>query len=271
MGLLDKMKGVRYRARIFDNGIYLKTIEVPDTGQRDITSLVKARSLGIFGDEVKVKFMINPKIRPKLFGGYIQEIDFDVRDAMQLADLFDLLPDYVCELEETFKKLIELRESSGIESLAEPIQESDQPKEGETETKEGEKKPTPPKKPGVFKSGAKVAQNLLALRDAIDDKDRRKLIKDCLDICKDHPKMLYLLPHEMKVDQEVRAICAQTVIARTGVMPAYYFQQENAQVSQKMLAQPPQKEGWERVVLILGVLAAFIILAALVFHAAGMF
>ena len=270
MSLLDKIKGVRYRARIFDNGIYLKTIEVPDTGQRDITSLVKAKSLGIFGNEVKVKFIINPKIRPKLFGGYIQEIDFDVRDAMQLADLFDLLPDYVCELEETFKKLVELRESSGIEALAEPTPEPEQSKDGTTETKDGEKKAPAPKKPSVFKSGAKIAQNLLALREAIDDKERRKLISDCLDICKDHPKMLYLLPHEMKIDQEVRAICAQTIIARTGVMPSYYFRQENAQVSEKMLAQPPQKEGWERVVLILGVLFAFLILAALVFHAAGM-
>ena len=62
MSLLDKMKGVRYRARIFDNGIYLKTIETPDVGQRDITSLVKAKKFGIFGEEVKIKFIINPKM-----------------------------------------------------------------------------------------------------------------------------------------------------------------------------------------------------------------
>lgn len=275
MSLLDKMKGVRYRARIFDNGIYLKTIETPDVGQRDITSLVKAKKFGIFGEEVKIKFIINPKIRPKLFGGYIQEIDYDVRDAMQLADLFDLMPDYVCELEDTFKQNIktfeEAKNDPGIESLTEPTPAS--VPEGGAETKESDKKvvsPTMPKKPGIIKGSAKIASCLLALREAIEDKDRRKIISDCLELCKDHPTMFYLLPHEFKIDQEVRAICAQTVIGRTGVIPSYYTAQSNAPIAEKVLQRPQIKTGWEQVVLILGVIIGFLILAALIFKASGM-
>ena len=82
--------------------------------------------------------------------------------------------------------------------------------------------------------------------------------------------MLYLLPHEFKIDQEVRAICAQTVIGRTGVIPSYYTAQSNAPIAEKVLQRPQIKTGWEQVVLILGVIIGFLILAALIFKASGM-
>jgi hypothetical protein len=104
MGFIEQMKGHRYRARVFDHGIFLLSVEVPNRGQRYITVTVKKKALGIFGDESKIALMINPKIQPKIFG-MVHEIDFDIRDATQLADLLDLAPDLVFEINEKYVEI----------------------------------------------------------------------------------------------------------------------------------------------------------------------
>jgi hypothetical protein len=96
-----ELKGMKYRIRVFDNGHHIKTADVVARGQRRIELVVKPKDFYFFGDEVKLAFMINPKIRPFYFGN-IMEINFDVRDSTQLADLFDLVPDLVKEINETY-------------------------------------------------------------------------------------------------------------------------------------------------------------------------
>lgn len=94
-------EGMQYRIRVFDHGHHIKTATVPNRGQDRITLIVKSKDYGFFGDEVKLAFMINPEIPPHYFGN-IAEIDFDIRDATQLADLMDICPDLVYELNEQF-------------------------------------------------------------------------------------------------------------------------------------------------------------------------
>lgn len=88
-----------YRIRVFDHGHYIKGATVPNRGQDRINLVVKGKDYFFFGEEVKLAFMINQDIPPKIFGN-IMEIDFDVRDATQLADLFDLCPTLVYQINE---------------------------------------------------------------------------------------------------------------------------------------------------------------------------
>lgn len=279
MSLMEQWKGVRYRVRIFDRGIHIRTLEVPDRGQRKIEVTVKGKTLGILGEETRLAFMINPEIPPKLFGGFVQEIDFDIRDAAQLSDLLDLIPDFVYGINENYRAIQEMRESPDIEKLAEPapaevpVIEPTQPTEAGTEEKPEEENkplPPPPKKPGLIRTGKKLADTLLALRNAQFDAEKNRLIRECLELCMIYPKFLYWLPKHLKIEQEIHAICTQSRIKRTGVIPSYYIAQSKAMISEKVLARPPQKQGWQDVILILGVLVVFVILAVLVFRALGM-
>jgi hypothetical protein len=279
MSLYEQWKGVRYRVRIFDRGIHIRTLEVPDRGQRKIEVTVKGKTLGILGEETRLAFMINPEIPPKLFGGFVQEIDFDIRDAAQLSDLLDLIPDFVYGINENYRAIQEMRESPDIEKLAEPapaevpVIEPTQPTEAGTEEKPEEENkplPPPPKKPGLIRTGKKLADTLLALRNAQFDAEKNRLIRECLELCMIYPKFLYWLPKHLKIEQEIHAICTQSRIKRTGVIPSYYIAQSKAMISEKVLARPPQKQGWQDVILILGVLVVFVILAVLVFRALGM-
>jgi hypothetical protein len=276
---MEQWKGVRYRVRIFDRGIHIRTLEVPDRGQRKIEVTVKGKTLGILGEETRLAFMINPEIPPKLFGGFVQEIDFDIRDAAQLSDLLDLIPDFVYGINENYRAIQEMRESPDIEKLAEPapaevpVIEPTQPTEAGTEEKPEEENkplPPPPKKPGLIRTGKKLADTLLALRNAQFDAEKNRLIRECLELCMIYPKFLYWLPKHLKIEQEIHAICTQSRIKRTGVIPSYYIAQSKAMISEKVLARPPQKQGWQDVILILGVLVVFVILAVLVFRALGM-
>lgn len=273
MSLLEKMKGVRYRARIFDHKLHIATVEVPDRGQRYITVTVKKKTLGIFGDETKLAFMINPDIPPKLFGGYIQEIDFDIRDSGQLGDLLDIAPDLVYEVNENYRVIQEERErmkkGSDIESILErikPVTALTEPEEGAVKT---EPKPVP-KKPGLLRTVNKLSDTLEALKHSVDGPDKNKLIKECLDLCLIYPSWLNWLPKYLKIDQEIHAICSQTKIKRYGVIPSYYIAQSNAMISEKVLARPAQKPGWQDVIILLGTMIILVAFAALVLRAAGL-
>jgi hypothetical protein len=97
--------GMRYRIRVFDHGHHIKTATVKNRGQRRIDLVVKPKDWGFLGEEIKLAFMVNPAIPPKYFGT-IQEVDFDVRDSTQLADLFDICPDLVYELNQNFHDIL---------------------------------------------------------------------------------------------------------------------------------------------------------------------
>jgi hypothetical protein len=284
MGLLEQWKGVRYRARIFDHGLHIRTLEVPDRGQRKIEITVKGKTLGILGEETRLAFMINPKIPPKIFGGFVQEIDFDIRDAVQLSDLLDIAPDLVYGINENYRAIQEMRESPDIEKILEPapapviepVQPTGEPTEaGGAENPEEEKKPLPPlpskpKKPGLIKTGKKLTDTLMALRDAQFDAEKNRLIKECLELCVEYPKLLYWLPRYLKIEPEIHAICSQSKVKQNGVIPSYYIEQSKAMISEKVLARPAVKQGWQEVILILGCLVVFVILAIVVFRALGM-
>jgi hypothetical protein len=97
--------GMSYRIRVFDNHHHIKTATVPARGQRRINLVVKPKEYFILGEEVKLSFMINPRIVPNYFGN-VMEVDFDIRDSTQLADLFDLTPDLVLELNENLYNVL---------------------------------------------------------------------------------------------------------------------------------------------------------------------
>lgn len=300
MSLLEKMKGVRYRARIFDHNLHISTVEVPDRGQRYITITVRKKTLGIFGDETKLAFMINPDIPPKIFGGFIQELDFDIKDATPLADIVDLIPDLVYEINENYKliqeekekAILEMKEKPGIESIIEPLptpapeETKEEANEGtkETvvpveekieETKESKevKKPEPPspKKPGILITSSKLLDILTRLKNEGDGPEKNKTIKECLELCVLYPKLLYWLPKHLKIDQEVHAIVSQSRVKRVGVLPSYYVNQANAMIAEKVLARPAPKPGWQDVIIIIAVFAFIIGFIALILHAAGLF
>jgi hypothetical protein len=92
--------GMMYRIRVFDHGHHIKTATVKNRGQEYISLVVKGKDYGFLGEEVKLAFMINPQIPPRYFGT-TAEIDYDIRDATQLADLFDLCPELVYKFNQT--------------------------------------------------------------------------------------------------------------------------------------------------------------------------
>jgi len=283
MSLLEKWKGVRYRARIFDHSLHIITVEVPDRGQRYITLTVKKKMIGIFGDETKLAFMINPDIPPKIFGGFIQELDFDIKDATPMADLLDVVPDLVYEINENYKEIQEAKEAKKktlqdiiqeIESKPEiePIPEpAPVPVTEEKEKKEQVQKIPEPEKPGLITTSKKLMDTLSKLRKEVDGSEKNKLIKECLELCLRYPKLLYWIPRYLKIDQEIHAIVSQSRIKRYGVMPSYYVNQANAMIAEKVLARPAPKPGWQDVIIIIAVFAFIIIFLALLLRAGGMF
>jgi hypothetical protein len=90
-------QGMMYRIRIFDHGHHIKTVKIKNRGQDYVTVVVKGKDYGFLGEEIKLAFMINPEITPRYFGN-VMELDYDVRDATPLGDLFDLCPDLVHDL-----------------------------------------------------------------------------------------------------------------------------------------------------------------------------
>jgi hypothetical protein len=261
MSLLEKWKGVRYRARIFDHKLHIATVEVPDRGQRYISFIVKKKTLGVFGEETKLAFMINPSIPPKLFGGYIQEIDFDIRDSAQLADLLDIAPDLVYDVNENYRIIQEEKEKEkrgpDIEEVLERIKPVTEPEESAEK-----KEPVPipePKKPGLIRTTKKLMDTLGKIKRLPDGAEKNRLIKECLALCLIHPDWLNWLPKHLKIDQEIHAICSQIKMKQYGIMPSYYIAHSNAQISEKVLARPPQKQGWQDVILLLGAMAIGVI------------
>jgi hypothetical protein len=284
MGLLEFTKDVRYRIRIFDNGNFIQSAEVPDKGQRSIKMTVHKEWFGL-GEKTKLEFMINPEIKPKVFQGKIMEIDFDIRDSVQLADLLDIAPDLVYSINEKY------RNKKGME------REREQVINAEFDIKdalEGDDKKSNPLSDTITKipqeeedeeddraidtliRGAKAVGEILpnipliGRISTVPENKKEQNIQKCLELCAQHPKLLYWLPKYLKIEPEIHAIVSQSRIYRTGIMPSYYFAQSGAQIAEKVLARPKEQTGWQQVALIgIVVLAVIIVFGLMVWLLKG--
>lgn len=268
----------------------------PERGQRFIKAVVHSPNFGLFGEKTVLAFMINRKITPHIFNGHIMEIDFDIRDAVQMTDLLDLCPDLVSELEPNYKKYLEMKKAAGdvVDAQYTIKKENDAGIDPLLEDKkpDGPQK-TPPKKENVDpdehesederpietiirngKTAAEIASTAIPYLPIIrkfnsPDKNSEEKIQKIIGICNKSPahrKLLYWVPELLGVYDEIQWIVSQSRPIRTGVDPSYYKAQSGAQIAEKVLSRPPQKEGWQTVVLILGIVALTVVAIALIMH-----
>jgi len=266
MGLFEFTKGVRYRIRIFDNNNFIMSADVPDKGQRKFEVTVHKGTLG-FGEKIKLAYMLNPKIKPKIFDGKIFEVDFDIRDSVQLGDLMDIAPEVVKEVNETFYK-----QRLSENRLKDDIQDAEYSVKNADDLFEESEKPVTPPKPAIeleeeedariidtiFTAGKDTinAVNGLTKLKQVEGKDKNQKIQDLLNLAARHPKLLYWLPGRIEIEPEITSLVSQSMIYRTGIQPSYYIAQSNAMISEKTLARPKEQTGWQQVVMmaIVGVL-----------------
>jgi hypothetical protein len=284
-------QGMTYRIRVFDHGHHIKTATTPARGQRRINLVVKPKDYYFLGEEVKLSFLINPKITPKYFGN-VMEVDFDVRDSTQLADIFDLCPDLVYEINQKFyEKMKALQESDNVleaeftektetkgeekspvdplEALTDPIP-TDPPAEPEKGPTDLEK--AIEKIPGVVattKAIDAIAEKVHNVKTDIhgfnmlrriesEEKNSKKqeLTKKALEFCAlpGNQKCLRWLPAYLHLEPEVSAIVSQIELDGVGIMPEYYTKQSTAEISEKMLARPKVAEDW-KIILVYAAIA----------------
>lgn len=283
--------GMIYRIRVFDNGHHIKTATVAARGQERINLVVKPKEYFFLGEEVKLAFIIDPKIRPHYFGR-IMEIDFDVRDSTQLADLFTLVPDLVQQVNENYYNILKAIKdendknnstidaeftdktdqglSESIMALTDPV--NDPVPEVLPEKTAIEKKLE--KIPGVVrtshaietiaKSLSNVATDMKGLQLLYEissekkDEKKQELIQKTLDFCQKpgNEKCLRWLPQRLKIEPEISAIVSQTELDGVGILPEYYIKQSTAEISEKMLARPKQVDDWKTTAIwIIGIIA----------------
>lgn len=293
-------QGMMYRIRVFDHGHHIKTATVKDRGQDHIDLVVKPKDYFILGEEVKLAFMVNPEIPPRYFGN-TQEIDFDVRDSTQLADLFDLCPNLVYQLnqnlhdtlkalkkdtdiidaeftekkeEETGKTVID----DNLTALTDPIPEKDPPVQKELTDLEQKAM----KVPGVkaithtldavalikynFQTNVKAASMLMDINYASTNQKQQELMKKVFEFCMTpgNQKCLRWLPKYLHIEPEVTAIVSQTELDGVGIMPMYYIKQSAAEIAEKILQRPKQPEDW-KTTLIYGAIALAILMLTVFF------
>ena len=281
MGITESITGgVAYRARIFDHGNYIKTVKVPDTGQNHFPATVHAKMMG-FGEKTRLEFMINPKIQPKIFGGNIFEIDFDIRDSVQLGDLLDIMPDLVLEINKSYKiEIDKLKQQEqiqnaeftvqGVDDLFEDSEVKPEPIEVKPTENDEEKEERPIDK---VIEGAKTATEIVStalpylpvIRKFKDDQTQEAVDK-IMTLCtksEAHRKLLYWVPQYLKVEPEIHAIVSQSLIYQTGVMPSYYKAQSDAPIAEKMFTRPKEAKGWQEVaivgLIVLGIIVTLLI------------
>jgi hypothetical protein len=285
------MRGIKYRIRIFHDNYHIKTVTVKAKGQRFVTVLVENP---LIGHKEKLAFMVPHDIKPFVFRGTELEFNYDIRDATPLSDLTDLYPDFIHDLNEDIKTL--LPENFLLEDLFEEkpvvidavVTEIPDPKKEENKTEqepedaapktESQPQPAPVtteivKKEGTVKktvaSAVKVTKDSgTLLKEMIrlhlaDDAEKRKKVKKIMDICAQHPKLLYWLPSAMKIDKEIYSLVSAKRIKRGGVMPSYYAAQSGALISEKVLERPKEQPSWITVALV-GVIGIIIVALLLI-------
>lgn len=262
---------VRYRIRVFDHGLHIKTAEIEDRGQPYITLVVKPKKLMLFGEEVKLAFQINPDIPPKIFGN-ILEVDFDIRDSTQLGDLLDITPDLVFQVNEGYQKIYESKklwkesktDEEFIMNFTEPAPESS-PTPTKTDDDDEE---TPAKKIVLgIQDSIRVMQILKELKKVDSSQaEKKKKIEEALNLCTKHPKLLYWLPKRLNIGQEIHAIVSQSRIERVGIKPSSYTAEVNSRHVEKTLARPKEgNEMWNTILIIAVMAIAALAMVAIVY------
>jgi nitrate reductase NapE component len=258
-------ESLSYRVRLFDNDNFIRSYSVPDKGQKKFTLTVHKDLYG-FGEATKLDFMLNPKIKPKQFGK-VFEVDYDIRDAVQLGDLLDVDPDFVYSVNKNYKEKKDLRDR---------MRDTAQVQDAEYNIKddplmEDLKQPATAKNVDPItdeEDDSTYAETVVkGVKDLVDtaatvypfmkipgkqelsDKQKEELIPKCLLLCQKHPKLLYWLPDRLNIGPEVHAIVSQTMIYSVGVDPIYYNKQSGAQIAEKLLVKPAEKKDWQDVVI----------------------
>jgi hypothetical protein len=284
-------KKMMYHARIFANGLYVMTVKTPERGQRFIRATLHAPNFGLFGEKTQVSLMINRKIKPHIFDGHIMEIDFDIVDAVQLGDLLDICPELVLDLNPNYKKYLEVKKASEsidaqftvkpeegknkvIDSLFEELDKEigKEKPENQEENQEEERRIDAVIRNGktAFEIAATAFPFLPGIRNlkkADDDTDEK--IRKVIDLCNKspaHKKCLYWVAEYLGVDKEIHWIVSQSRPIRTGIDPNYYKAQTGAAIAEKVLSRPKEPEGWQTVVLILGIVGFIVVAIALILH-----
>lgn len=295
-------QGMTYRIRVFDQGHHIKTATFPARGQDGVNLTVKPKDYYFLGEEVKLRFMINPKIQPRYFGN-VMEIDFDVRDSCQLADIFDLCPDLVHNLNSSFYEMMtklqqkddnvleaeftEKTETEGkekektddpLDALTDPIPKTPIPREKELSDLEKKIQRIPGVKTttkiidGIANTGHTIKTNvqgfniLYEINTQDRGSDKQALIKKALDFCElpGNQKCLRWLPQYLHIEPEVSAICSQTELDGVGIMPMYYIKQSSAEIAEKMLSRPKVAEDW-KIMLVYAAIAIGILMLVIFF------
>jgi hypothetical protein len=277
MGALDIITGggVTYRVRIFDNGIYIKSVKVPNKGQLHFPVTVHAKMAG-FGEKTRMEFMLNPKIHPHIFNGNIFEVDFDIRDAVQLGDLLDIDPTLVFEINKKYLDDVKKKQPQVInaditvneenkvdDSLLEEEKPAEEKKESEEEV-EDEKRPidTVIETAKTASDIAGIALPYLPVIRKFQTEKTQEDVTKVLALCaksEAHRKLLYWVPARMNIEPEIHQIVSQTVIYNTGISPSYYKAQSDAPIAEKMMSRPKEARGWQDVVMLALVVLAIIV------------
>lgn len=279
MGILEGFKDVRYRIRIFDNGNFIMSAEVPDKGQRNINVTVHQAMFGI-GEKTRLAFQINPKIKPKIFEGKIMEVDFDIRDSTQLGDLLDVCPELVYEIDKNYKKSDWYKKLKGVveddEILNADFTVSSEKKEfievqdlTADQEEEEEKRPIDTVINGIKEAGEILSNAAPHLPIAervfkVPDQKKAENIKKCMTLIANHPKLLYWLPGYLKIEPEITAIVSQSRIYRAGIQPSYYIAQTGAMIAEKILTRPKEQTGYQQIILVIAFLLFIIIIIGLI-------
>lgn len=271
MGLFESFKPVRYRIRIFDNDNFLMSAEVPDKGQRRIEVVVHKKLIG--GEKVKLAFMLNPKIRPKIFQGKIFEVDFDIRDSTQLGDLFDIAPDIVRDLNESLYNKLKNKQDKddGVVNADFTIKASDPDIANTADDplfQENDIDPEPSEDARVIDTILETTKDTIGAVKGVsqfkksEGKDRQQLAQDLLLLARKHPKILYWLPDMLDIGPEIKALVSQSKIYRVGIQSSYYIAQSNALISEKTLTRPKEQKGmWDAImpIAVIGIIGVVLI------------
>jgi hypothetical protein len=279
--------GMKYRIRVFDHGHFITKAEVPDRGQDNIKLVVKKKDFMLFGEEVKLQFMINPEIRPFIFGN-VMEINFDIRDSTQLADIFDYYPDLVRQIngplyEQLSKEkkggdhpvqdaeFTEKTEKEGEEKKEEPVIDPlNELLEEEVIEEEEQEESAGVKAINYARDNIKAILKLNDISRAKESEIRTELVRQAFVFAEEHPKSLRWLPRYLHVEPEVTAIVAQTELDGVGIRPMYYTRQSSAEITEKMFQRPKAPEDWKMgLIYVAAALGVLIICAGVILKLLG--
>lgn len=95
MGISDIFNKERYLLEVYYDGTWIFDMRIPITGQ-----------LFHKNDKRKIAFLIPKDLKPTI-KGHLHRIEYDIRDAAPMGELYKICPDLVNEIDSRFRKIIE--------------------------------------------------------------------------------------------------------------------------------------------------------------------